>query len=196
MEMRRVGLSELGLADENRVDHVPSFWKTLPRILPSHEVNSEDVLLDLGSGMGRVVVFAALKYAFGRIIGVEISPELHEIAMQNVARNRERLRCNNIELVNADVLDYTIPDDVTVVYLYNPFRGRVFQHAIDEVERSIEREPRDIRIIYLTPHEETRLLASERITLVRSARAVLFDRSPNSVVRLYSVKPSPAGARS
>src|SRR5690348_6380224 len=55
MEMRAVRLDELGLADENRVNHIPSPWKTLPRILPPDEVGPDDVMLDLGSGMGRIV---------------------------------------------------------------------------------------------------------------------------------------------
>jgi len=158
MEMRLVPLKELGLADEHRVNHIPSFWKTLPRILPPAEVSPDDVLLDLGSGMGRMVVFAAAEYPFRRVIGVEIASELHEIAQRNVARNRERLR-SDVELVNKDVLDYSIPDDVTVAYLYKPFSGPVFQHVIDELERSIERRPREIRIVYLAPREERRLLS-------------------------------------
>ena len=194
MDSHFVRLADLGLADKNRVDHVPSFWKTLPRILPQNEVGPDDVLLELGSGMGRIIVFAATKYSFRRIIGVEISSDLHKIAEENVRINRPRLRCPQIDLINMDVVDYRIPDDVTFVYLYNPFSGPVFQHVVDELERSVDRNPREIRIIYLTPREEKRLLASDRIRLVRSARAVRGDRSDNSIVRLYSLQPSPVAA--
>lgn len=185
-----VPLTEVGLADEHRVNHIPSFWKTLPRILPPNEVGPDDVFLDLGSGMGRTIIVAGVKYRFRRIIGVEISAELNQIAQENVARSTPRLRCSQIELINTDVLNYRIPDDVTVVYLYNPFRGPVFQHVVDELERSIDRNPREIRIIYLTPREEGRLLASGRVTLVRSARAVRGDRADNTIIRLYRMRPS------
>jgi hypothetical protein len=192
MEMRFVHLDEFGLADENRVDHIPSYWETLRRILPSNEVKSEDVLIELGSGMGRVVVVAAKGYRFRRIIGVEISPQLHQIAKRNIERNRRHTRRVEIELVNADVLDYPIPDDVTVAYLYNPFTGPVFDHVVTELERSVERNPREIRIIYLNPIEETRLLASDRIRLLRTAWAgPPGEESPWSQVRLYSLRPSP-----
>jgi tRNA G37 N-methylase Trm5 len=191
MEMRSVRLKEFGLADENRVDHIPSFWETLPRILPRKEVSADDVLIDLGSGMGRVVVLAARRYNFRRVIGVEISPQLHEIAKRNVERNRTRLRCTEIELVNADVLDYTIPEDVTVAYLYNPFTGPVFQHVVAELNRSVERNPRELRIVYLNPCEEERLLAFERISLVRTARAAPGrDDALWSSVRLYTLRPA------
>lgn len=191
MEMRLVRLEEFGLADEHRVDHVPSFWKTLPRILPRNEVGPDDVLIDFGSGMGRVVVLAAKRYPFRRIIGVEISQQMHEIARRNVERNRRHMRCTEIELVNADVIDYTVPDDVTVAYLYNPFTGPVFEHLVGELERSVERNPRELRIIYLYPSEETQLLASGRISLVRSTQAGRrSDASPQSSVRLYTLRPA------
>jgi SAM-dependent methyltransferase len=190
METRTVGLAELGLADAYRVDHVPSFWKTLPRILSPHDVGSDDVFLEVGSGMGRVVVLAARKYSFRRIIGVEISGDLHKIAERNVARNYHRLRCRDVELVNADILDYQIPDDVSVVYLYNPFLGPIFQHFAEELQRSVSRRPRKVRIIYLTPREEGRLLAWGNIRRVRTARVVRGDRSLNSVVRLYELAPN------
>jgi hypothetical protein len=192
METRAVRLEEFGLNDQHRVDHVPSLWKTLPRILPRNEVGPDDVLIDFGSGMGRVVVLAAKRYRFRRIIGVEISPQLHEIAKQNVERNRRHLRCTEIELVNADVLDYRVPDDVTVAYLYNPFTGPVFAHVVAELNRSLERNPRELRIIYLNPAEEALLLGSARVSLVRSAQAgSRVDTSLRSTVRLYSWAQAP-----
>ena len=187
--MSVVPLSKLGLAHPNRVDHIPSFSRTLERILPLDEVAPDDVFLDLGSGMGRAVLAAAATYPFRRVIGVELSQQLHQVALENVERNRARLR-SPVELVNADVLDYRVPDDVTIVYLYNPFLGEVFQHMVEQLEASVDRNPRDLRIIYLAPREEQRLLASSRVSVVRSARALSGDRSTNSIVRLYSLRPA------
>jgi tRNA G46 methylase TrmB len=70
---------------------------SLRRILPHREVNDHDVFVDVGSGMGRVVLQAA-RYSFRKVIGVEISETLHGIAWENIDRNRQRLRCGDIEL--------------------------------------------------------------------------------------------------
>ncbi len=105
---------------------------SLRRILPPWEVTDHDVFVDFGSGMGRVVLQAA-RYPFRKVIGVEVSETLHGIARENIDRNRQRLRCPDIELVHADALEYEIPDDVTVAFLYNPFRGTIFATVIERL---------------------------------------------------------------
>lgn len=120
---REVNLGDLGIDDTGRVRYEPSGWMALQRILRDTDVSPDDVFVDLGSGKGRVVLQAA-RFPFRRVIGVEIAPELTEIAHANIAASRDGLRCQEIELVTADVLEYRLPPDVTVAYLYNPFAGR------------------------------------------------------------------------
>ncbi len=126
---------------------------TLRRILPPREVTNHDVFVDFGSGMDRVVLQAA-RYPFRKVIGVEISERLHRIARKNLVRNRRRLRCPDIELVHADVLDYELADDVTAAFLYNPFQGEIFPTVVARLLQSVERNPRPLRIIYVNPVEE------------------------------------------
>jgi hypothetical protein len=45
--------------------------------------NSSSIVMDLGSGNGRVLLAACLAYSFDKAIGLEIVPELHEEALQN-----------------------------------------------------------------------------------------------------------------
>ncbi len=107
---------DLGLNGRGCHGYRPAGWMTLRRILPPREVTNHDVFIDLGSGMGRVVLQAA-SYPFRKVIGVEISETLHDIAQDNIDRTRRRPRCPHIDLVHADVLDYELPDDVTVAFL-------------------------------------------------------------------------------
>jgi SAM-dependent methyltransferase len=151
---------ELGLSSEHQTRYQPSRWLALRRILPLREVGPEDVFIDLGSGMGRVVYQAAARYPFRRVIGVELSDRLHAVAVSNIERNRVRLRCKNVELVNADALTYEIPDDVTIVYLGNPFSGPIFQAVMDRLVASVQRNPRRVRLLYWNPVEEEKVLAA------------------------------------
>ncbi len=179
-----IQLEELGLAAEHRGFYGPSGWLNLRRILPRREVSAHDVFVDFGSGMGRVVLQAA-RYPFRRVIGVELSCELHGIAQENIRRTRRRLRCRDVELVHADVLEYQVPDDVTVAYFYNPFTGEIFAEIIRRLVASVERNPREVRIIYAYPTEvETLVGAGAR--LVKEVDEKLLTNS----VQMYVLGPA------
>ena len=168
----RVSLAELGICPEHREPYEPSRWLTLRRILPPGDVAFDDVFLDLGSGMGRIVYQAAARYRFRRVMGVEISERLHAIAVDNIGRNRHRLRCSDVQLVCSDVLDYEIPDDVTVVYMSNPFSGPIFKAVLDGLVASVRRRPRRLRLLYTNPVEDATVRAAgfELVKVVRGMR--------------------------
>ncbi len=186
-----VKLEELGVADKDRVLYQPSPWLALPRILPSNEVMENDVFMDLGSGKGRVVYQAARRYPFKRVIGVELSEALNAIARENVDRNRQRLKCKDVDLVTCDVIDYDLPDDVSVVYLNNPVTGDVFHAVVEKLIESVDAHPRRLRLIYFNCSEEPRLLQSGRFQLVRTKPGLRPSREWSREVgtRMYVLKP-------
>jgi SAM-dependent methyltransferase len=183
----KVPLETVGLDDSSRVGHEPSPWFILPRILRRHEVGPEDVFLDMGAGMGRVLLEAARLYPFKRAIGVELSEDFARVAGEVIERNRHRLRCKQVEIVCADAREYRFPDDVTVVYLYNPFLGDVFAAAVQGILASVDRRPRRLRLIYFNPEEHDQLMATGRIRHVRNGRRILHPRRRTDALRLYEV---------
>jgi SAM-dependent methyltransferase len=154
------------------------------------EVGPGDVFLDLGSGKGRVVLLAS-RYPFARVIGVEISEVLTAVARRNLGADRHRRRCGSVELVTADALDYPIPDEVTVVYMYNPVRGATFDAVIAALIASVDRSPRQVRLIYLNPQEHDRLLTTGRFRLVRTAGRLRLrrDEGARAYLRRYVLDP-------
>lgn len=155
-----IAVEELGFAPDDRVRYMASQWWTLRRILPRDEVGPDDVFVDFGCGMGQVLYQAAVRYPFRRVEGVEMSPDLTAIAARNLERNRRKFACRDVRLVTSDVLDYAIPDDVTVAYLFNPFGGAIFASVAERLVRSVEAHPRRLRVIYLNPVEEPVLLGA------------------------------------
>jgi SAM-dependent methyltransferase len=188
----KVDLADLGLADPERVGYEAGSWLDLPRVLRPGEVTRDDVFLDLGCGKGRAVLMASL-YPFGRVTGVELSPDIAGIARRNLETFRRPTRCGTIEIVVTDAVDYTIPDDVTVVYLFNPFRGRTFDAVIDNLIASIDRNPRRVRLIYRNAMYEDQLLGTGRARLVRSSPGLRPSREWREAVavRLYALEPAP-----
>lgn len=162
-----IELDKLGIAGEGRGYYVAASWRTLRRTLSRKEIGPRDVFVDFGSGMGRMVLEAA-RLPFGRVTGVELSTELHEIAQQNVRSTRQRLLCDNIELLQMDVLDYKFPEDITVVFFNNPFQGPVFTTVIERLVATLDTNPRTIKIIYYNPVEEQTILGTGRARLART----------------------------
>ena len=185
-----IELHELGIAADDREKYQPVGWLKLRRILPPGAVTADDVFLDVGCGMGRAVLLAAA-YPFRRVIGVELSAQLVEIAQDNVDRCRARLRCRDVVLINADAVEYGIPDDVTVVFMNNPIRGAAFAAVVDHVLNSYDRRPRTMRIAYGNPIEEPALLSTGRIRIIRRTRGFRPGRewSRSNSFRLYTVQP-------
>lgn len=186
---RLVNSETLGYEDTRQGFYQPAGWRTLQRVLPRGSVGPNDVFLDLGSGMGRMVLRAA-QMPFSKVIGVELSPELHAVAENNLAVARPKLRCTDVEFFNCDATSYEIPDDMTVLFLYNPFNGEIFEAAIQNVIDSYARSPRRIRILYSNPTEHDRLMATGRVELVGKWQRGAWRRRPRGVLtRCYEVNP-------
>jgi hypothetical protein len=189
-----IELADLGVAGPDRVRYKPAPWRTLRRALPPRSVRPDDVFADLGSGMGRVVFQAALRYPFRRVVGVELAPRLHGIAAANIDRNRHRLRCPRVELRCGDMLDYAVADDITVVFLDNPFVGETFSTVVGRLLASVDRRPRRLRIVYFNPVEHERLAATGRVRLLRRVSGLRPGRewSRSNATYVYEVTPAQA----
>jgi methyltransferase family protein len=161
---------ELDHFHPERTHYEPSGWTWLRRLLPPQAVTADDVFIDFGCGQGRIVYQAAAHYPFRRVIGVDVSAPLVEVARANVEHNRPRLHCQDVELVVADAADYQLPDDVTIAYFYFPFSGRTFERVLENVGASLNRRPRSFRLLFTGPAAECGIERSGRFRLERRSR--------------------------
>ena len=116
--------------------------------------------LDLGSGKGRTLLMAS-DYPFRRIVGIELLPNLHAIAQQNVAAYKsESQKCFALECVCGDASSFPLPGGPLLVYLFNPFSGNILRQAIANIENSFRANPRPVHVLYHNPEHENVLLES------------------------------------
>jgi SAM-dependent methyltransferase len=148
-----VGLDELGVDTKERGLYVASDYRAVRAVLRALRLQSDDVFLDIGSGMGRVVIIAAT-FPIRKVIGVEIADQLNSIARRNVVHARG-LRCRDIELITADAAKFNIPPDVTVVFFYYPFRADVLKPVLANLRQSLLDAPRDLRLVSIAPPKST-----------------------------------------
>jgi len=148
----RVLLSDLQIESGNRV-HGNKYGPSKPvefyKLLERAKVKYEDfIFVDLGSGKGRALLMAS-ELPFKRIVGVEFAIELHQAARENVGKYRSpSQRCGDFELLHLDAAAYSIPNENTVFYIYNPFHEEVMEKVLANIRQSLAEHPREVIIIY------------------------------------------------
>ena len=186
------GLDTSGDSDEpehahsDRVRYVPVAWHVLPRALHYVRVSEHDTFVDFGCGKGRAVHQAARR-PFRRVIGVEISPALAEIARAGLAARRHQHRCRDVQIVVCDAAEFPVPDDLTVAYFFDPFHGETLDTVLQGIVESIDRRPRGVSLIYGHPQHGRQVLATGRFRLVKEQRGGLHDTRLNRVAIFKSV---------
>lgn len=98
---------------ESDVPYVPTPEPVVDQMLEMAEVDETDVIYDLGSGDGRIVIRAAQKYG-ARGVGIEIDPKRVQEARQNA---RDAGVANLVEFRQGDLFEADI-SEATVVTLY------------------------------------------------------------------------------
>ncbi|MCV9967048.1 class I SAM-dependent methyltransferase [Pararhizobium sp. BT-229] len=123
--------------------------RTAIEALPIHP--QEFAYVDLGSGKGRSLLVAS-EYPFKRVLGIEFSEELHNIAAENIRRYKNpKQKCENVVSICADAAAYAFPPENTVVFLYNPFGETVLSRVLENLEISLRRGGWDLYIVYCNP---------------------------------------------
>ena len=146
----------------------PALSSVLKDVLRDREkdVTRDVTFVDLGSGKGKALLVAG-RLPFHRVVGVEIDSGLAEAARQNILRAGDRLRAGSVESVTASAVTWKVPDDTSVVFMYNPFFGQTFYDAMANVFDSFDRNPRDMHIVYTFPWEHEWLLSTGRVLVER-----------------------------
>lgn len=157
-----------GLPKDSVGDYIPSRWTDLRRVLRRSKVKRSDVFVDFGSGTGRVLLQAG-RYPFRRVTGIEITTSLNEIARANIKRRKHRFRAEAVEVVEANVLDWNIPDDMTHAWFFDPFERDVMARVVEMLHDSLERQPRDLTVFYAYPRHADLFDRSDVFELVRKS---------------------------
>ena len=118
------------------------------------------------------------------MIGVELSQGLAEKARENLAGMRGR-RAGSVDVRCADATEFAIPDDVDLIYCFNPFVGADLKRTVDNLRASYERRARPLRVIYFNDGVFEKLV-SDRTWLVKTLSATCY---PNMTLGLYETRP-------
>jgi hypothetical protein len=118
------------------------------RIMNSLEIDfSKFTFVDIGSGKGRALLLAS-EHPFDRVMGIELLPELDQIARENIRKFSASRRCSDIEAVLADATEFNFPHRPLVVFLFHPLPEGDFCRLMTNLVGSSHKFPRPIYLIY------------------------------------------------
>jgi SAM-dependent methyltransferase len=151
-------LSDLDIPSPNWIEgnnYLPIDPERFRRVLASLDIAFEDfTFIDFGSGKGRALLLAS-EYPFQQIMGLEFSPELHRVAEHNIKRySSPTQECKNIQSLNVDFASFALPPQASVLFFFDPCRGRVLAEVITDIGKSLLSFPRPVYVAYVAPRLE------------------------------------------
>jgi tRNA A58 N-methylase Trm61 len=139
------------VTNPERLLFLGNFNDDFPQIMRAMNITPpEHVFVDFGAGMGRVMILAAM-HPFQRVLGVELVPELVEIAKKNIEACRAKLSCKDLQIEAIDVTKYDIPPDASILYFYNPFAGAILDEVILKIQRLMSTSQKPTLVVCNVP---------------------------------------------
>ena len=149
----------------------PTSYVILNRFLKALDLRPDDVVFDIGCGLGRVLCVLARR-PLKKVVGIDLSEELVSAARRNVAAMRGRRTPVEILCVDASQADYT---EGSVFYLYNSFGPATLQAVLHRIRASVESRPRRVRILYVNPVQNHVLEAANWLRRLPDARSPWYE---------------------
>lgn len=133
----RTRFKQLGANDVYHTD-----YGVMPLIFEHVNINSEDVLVDVGCGKGRVINYWLSRGYPNKIIGLELDPTVAEQTTRQFSQRKQ------VNIIAGDAVSQ-LPVDGTVFYFYNPFSwDKVVEF---EAKLATLTERRQVTVIYYNP---------------------------------------------
>lgn len=158
-------LDEMGIDISHATIYMPVSYELLEEAFsqlidpPTNQLTNKPInqlihFLDIGCGKGRAMCVAAHK-GFNKITGIDLSKKLCDAAKQNCNITQQKISTAAFELINNDAFYYEIPADVDCIFMFNPFDEIIMSAVSTNINDSLRKYPRQMKIIYVNPLHKT-----------------------------------------
>jgi hypothetical protein len=93
----------------------------------------------------------AAYYGFKKITGIDISKKFCDETKKNLAPVGQLFPDVSFKVLLQDAFYYEIPQDVSVIFIFNPFDEVIMSGVVKNILESQAKNPRSIRVIYINP---------------------------------------------
>lgn len=142
----------------------------IKRVLQRLKPTKNDRILDIGCGKGLFLYYAS-KFKFDRIDGIDLSLELTNIAIDNIAKIKDK----RIDIIHCDARDFKQYDNYNYFFINNPFTSEITEYVIKEICNSYKRNKRRITVIYQFPFNKS--------IFINNGFEIIYEKFPNCVLK-------------
>ena len=139
--------------------YVPTPWVIVDEMLKLADIRADDVVYDLGSGDGRLVITAAKRFK-ARGVGIELQPELIELA--NASAKKEDV-ADRVKFVQGDLFETDIREaTVVMLYLLPQFVTRLVPRFLSELRPGTRIVSHDYPLVPWPPDKDVSMDVPEK----------------------------------
>ena len=137
-------------ADQYHHPYEPTPYSVLERLAGSGLIGKRVVVLDYGSGKGRVDFFLSYRTK-ASTIGIEYDEQIFHSALENQTTAAPKAKA---EFVLTKAEEYALPSDVNRCYFFNPFSVEILRKVMARIIASYYENPREIFLFFYYPSDE------------------------------------------
>ena len=139
----------------------PTDYAVLERLISTGYIGKHNVLIDYGSGKGRVSFFLAHETRC-RCIGVEFDERLWE---RSLANQKTAVVGKRVEFIHDDAVTFKVPKEADCCFFFNPFALHTLKRVLANIFDSVYQEPRRMRFFFYYSYEETEAFLLNHVNL-------------------------------
>ena len=147
LQIKTAGRDALG-ADEYHHPYEPTPYSVLERLADSGLIGEDDVVLDYGSGKGRVG-FCLSYQTKAKTVGIEYDERIYAGALENQITAKTKA-----EFVLTRAEEYEVPSEVNRCYFFNPFSVEILHKVMAKIIESWYDNPRELFLFLYYPEDE------------------------------------------
>ena len=137
-------------SDQYRYPYEPTPYYVLERLANSGFIGKKNIVLDYGTGKGRVCFYLSYQTRC-RSIGIEYDERVFSGTQENQECAVSGAR-TSFKKANAE--KYIVPEDVDRCYFFNPFSVEILQKVLARIYESFYEKPREILLFFYYPSDE------------------------------------------
>jgi SAM-dependent methyltransferase len=145
--------------------HVTAYYGVAPSILrglvelwaetkPTQQ-RARYSFIDIGAGKGRAMLVAS-ELGFRQVIGIELNPEMADIAERNLERwSQSRAEDSTaapvspVRVVEMDALEFDFPAGPCIAFLFHPFEAPLLKRLLRRMETQFAKRSGDLDVLYV-----------------------------------------------